>query len=188
MLRRLAVASRLFARGRDEWHWHRACATEGGSEKQTEELHAALAPHCPSLTRVAVKELIALEPCLATQPGLKAAAERCSELASVLPDFARLYGREEVAMLLAGDLGHSGPRLFERLVARGRPAGTDAPSPATLLRLTRQFRANSFIGEQYSDKDIEEEAALSVEEPANREELEERHQEAMSMTDTERVL
>jgi hypothetical protein len=172
MLRRLTITSRLFARGRDEWHWQRACATEGGSEKQTDELHAALAPHCPSFTRVAVKELIALEPCLATQPGLKAAAERCSELASVLPDFARLYGREEVAMLLAGDLGHSGPRLFERLVARGRPAGTDAPSPATLLRLTRQFRANSFIGEQYSDTDIEEEAALSVEEPAKCEELE----------------
>ena len=130
---RLALAT---CRGRylPAWRW----ASSEAASQHEEQLHAVLAAHCPSLTLSTVRQLVALEPGLASSSdAMQAAGARCAALAGVLPDFTQLYPHADVAVLLAG-----GPRLYERLVARGRPPGLLAPAPATLLRLTKELKSD----------------------------------------------
>jgi hypothetical protein len=136
-MRRILLAASRIARSRQlpALRWASAEAAAAGPEEQ---LHAVLVAHCPSLTLSAVRKLVALEPGLASSPdAMQAAAFRCAALATTLPNFTELYPHHDVAVLLAG-----GPRVFERLVARGRPPGVQAPAPATLLRLTKELKSD----------------------------------------------
>ena len=138
-MRRLALAASRIPRDRQllalRWASAEAAAATPGPDEQ---LHAVLVAHCPSLTLSAVRKLVALEPGLASSDdAMQAAGFRCAALATILPGFTQLYPHHDVAVLLAG-----GPRLYERLVARGRPPGVQAPAPATLLRLTKELKSD----------------------------------------------